>query len=103
MIIIHSGTNDIRNNVNTLQKIRQVISSFKECDTDENIKIALSSIIDQNDHDFENLCKGKGVILINNSNIITSAVTCLNRSKLLLNKVGTCLLIQNLSKAVNSA
>ena len=73
MIIIHSGTNDIQNNVNTLQKIRKVISLFKECDTDDNIKIALPSIIHRSDHDFEdkinetnrklgNLCNGKGMI-----------------------------------------
>ena len=30
LIIIHSGTNDIQNNVNTLQKIRKAISSIKE-------------------------------------------------------------------------
>ena len=111
LIIIHSGTNDIQNNVNTLQKIRKVISSIKEYDTDDNIKIALSSIIHRSDHDFEdkinetnrkleNLCKGKGMIFINNSNIDS---TCLNRSKLHLNKSGTSLLIKNFSKAVNSA
>ena len=68
LIIIHSVTNDIQNNVNTLQKIRKVISSIKEYDTDDNIKIALSSVIHRSDHDFEdkinetnrkleNLCK----------------------------------------------
>ena len=110
LIIVHSGTNDIQNNVNTLQKIRKVISSIKEYDTDDNIKIALSSIIHRSDHDFEdkinetnrkleNLCKGKGMIFINNSNIDS---TCLNRSKLHLNKSETFLLIKNFSKAVNS-
>ena len=111
MIIIHSGTNDIQNNVNTLQKIiRKVISSIKEYDTDGNIETALSSIIHRSDHDFEdkiietnrkleNLCKGKSMIFINNSNIDS---TCLNRSKLHLNKSGTSLLIKNFSKAVNS-
>ena len=53
LIIIHSGTNDIQNNVNTVQKIRKVISSIKEYDTDGNIKIALSCIIYRTDHDFE--------------------------------------------------
>ena len=106
MIIIHSGTNDIQNNVNTLQKIRKVISSIKEYDTDDNIKIALSSIIHRSDHDFEgkinennrkleNLCKGKGMTFINNSNIDS---TCLNRSKFYLNKSGTSLLIKIFSK-----
>ena len=68
------------------------------------------SIIHQSDHDFEdkinetnrnleNLCKGKGMIFINNSNFHR---TCLSRSKLNLNKSGTSLLIKNVSKAVNS-
>ena len=110
MIIIHSGTNDIQNNVITFQKIRKAISSIKEYDTDDNIQITLSSIIHRSDHDFEdtinetnrkleNLGKGKSMIFINNSNIDS---TCLNRSKLHLNKSGTSLLIKNFSKAVNS-
>ena len=45
LIIIHTGTNDIQNNVNTLQKIRKLICSINEYGTDHNIKIALSSII----------------------------------------------------------
>ena len=45
LIIIHSGTNDIQNSGNVLQKIRKVISSIKKYDTDDNIKIALPSII----------------------------------------------------------
>ena len=101
-----SGTNDIQNSVNTLQKIRRVISSIKENDTNDNIKIALSSVIHPSDHDFEdkinetnrnleNLCNGNGMIFINNSNIDS---TCLNRSKLHLNKSGTSLLIKNFLK-----
>ena len=101
LIIIHTGTNDIQNNLNTLQKMRKVISFIKEYDTDDNI--ALSSIIRRCDHDFEdkinetnrkleNLCKGKGMIFINNSNIDS---TCLNKS-------GTFSLMKTFSKAVNS-
>ena len=58
LIIIHSGTNDIQNGVNTLQKLREVISSIKEYDTDDNIKIALSSIIHRSDYDFEDKING---------------------------------------------
>ena len=57
LIIIYTGTNDIQNNVNTLQKIRKVISSIRECDTGDNIQIALSSMIHQSDHDFEDKVK----------------------------------------------
>ena len=88
LVIIHTGTNDIQNNVDILQRIRKVISTIKECDTDNNIEIALSSIIHGSDHDFEDktneanrklehLCKGKAMIYINNKNIDS---TCLNRS-----------------------
>ena len=97
MIIIHIGTN----NVSTPQKIRKVISSIKEYDTDDSI-IVLSSIIHRSDHDFEdkinetkrkleNLCKGKGMIFTNKSNIDNA---CLNRNKSHLNKSGTSLLIK---------
>ena len=110
LIITQTGTNDIKNNVNTLQKIRKAISSIKEHDTDDNIKITLSSIIHRSDHDFENKInetnrklenfgKGKGMIFINNGKIDS---TCLNRSKLHLNKGGTSLLIKYFSKAANS-
>ena len=110
LIIIHTGTNDIQNNMNTFQKIRKVISSIKEYNTNDNIKIALSSITHWSDHDFknksndtnrklENLYKGKGMTFISNSNIDS---TCLNRSKFQSNKSGTSLLIKNFWKVVNS-
>ena len=53
LIIIHSGTNDVQSNVNTLQKIRKVISSIKEYNNDDNIKISFSSITHRSDHDFD--------------------------------------------------
>ena len=104
MIIIHTGTNDIQNKVNTLQKVRKVITTIKEID----IQIAFSSVIHRDDQDFEeeikeinrkleNLCKGKGIKFINNTNIDGS---CLNRSKLHLNKSGTALLVKNFSQAL---
>ena len=108
MIIIHTGTNDIQNKVNTLQKVRKVITTIKEIDVNNEIQIAFSSVIHRNDQDFEeeikeinrkleNLCKGKGIKFINNTNIDGS---CLNRSKLHLNKSGTALLVKNFSQAL---
>ena len=44
MVIIHSGTNDITNKVNTLQKIRKVINVIKENEVSDKIEIVLSSI-----------------------------------------------------------
>ena len=53
-MVIHSGTNDITNNVNTLQKIRKVINAIKENDMNNEIEIILSSVIHRDDEDLEN-------------------------------------------------
>ena len=59
----------------------------------------ISDRINETNRKLENLCECKGMIFINNSNIDS---TCLNRSKLHLDKSRTSLLIKNFSKAVNS-
>ena len=108
MIIIHTDTNDIQNKVKTLQKVRKVINTINEFDVNSEIQIAFSSVIHRDDQDFEeeikeinrkleNLCKGKGIKFINNTNIDGS---CLNRSKLHLNKSGTALSVKNFSQAL---
>ena len=108
MTITHTGTNDIQNKVNTLQKVRKVIATIKEIDVNNEIQIAFSSVIHRDDQDFEeeikensrkldNLCKGKWFKFSNNNNIDGS---CLNRSKLHLNKSGTALLVKNFSQAL---
>ena len=108
MIIIHTGTYDIENKVNTFQKIRKVITTIKEIDVNNEIQIAFSSVTHRDDQDFvkeikeinrklENLCKGKGIKFINNNN---SDGSCLNRSKLHLNKSGTVLLVKRFWQAV---
>ena len=109
MMVIHSGTNDITNKVNTLQKIRKVINAIKENDVNDEIEIVLSSVIHRDDQDvedkinelnkkLENLCKGKGIRFIDNSNIKSSS---LDRSKVHLNKSGTALLIKNFAEIVH--
>ena len=80
MIIIHTGTNDIQNKVDKLQKVRKVITTIKEIDDNNEIQIGFSSVIHRDDQDFEeenkeinrkleNLCKDKGIKFINNTNI----------------------------------
>ena len=109
MIIIHTGTNDIQNtHFNTLQKVRKVITTIKEIDVNNERKITFSNAIHRDDQDFEedikeinkkleHLFKGKRIKFINNNNIDGS---CLNRSKLHLNKSGTALLVKNFSQAL---
>ena len=110
MMVINSGTNDLTYKVNTLQKIGKVINAIKENDVNNEIEIVLSSVIHRDDQDLEdeinklnekldNLCQGKGLRFIDNSNIKSSS---LNRRKLHLNKSGTALLTKNFAKIVNS-
>ena len=52
-MVIHSGTNDLTNKVNTLLKIRKVINALKENDVSGKIEIVLSSVIHRDDQDLE--------------------------------------------------
>ena len=61
--------------------------------------LRLEDEINELNKKLENLCKEKGMRLIDNSNIKSSS---LNRSKLHLNKSGTALLTKNFEKIVNS-
>ena len=45
MIIIHTGTNDIQNKVNTLQKVRKVITTIKEIDVNNEIQVSFTAMI----------------------------------------------------------
>ena len=87
-----------------------MIKVIKENDVNDEIEIVLSSVIHRDDQDLEdeinklnkkleNLCKGKGMRFIDNSNI---KISSLNRSKLHLNKSGTALLTKTFVKMVNS-
>ena len=53
IIIIHTGTNDIQNKINALQKVRKVITTIKEIDVNNEIQIAFSSVVHRDDHYFE--------------------------------------------------
>ena len=53
MMVIRSGTNDITNKVNTLEKIRKVINAIKENEANYEIEVVLSSVIHQDDQDLE--------------------------------------------------
>ena len=75
-------------------------------DVNNEIQIAFLNVIHHNDQDFEeeikeikrkleNLCKAKGIKLINDNNIDGSY---LNTSRLHLNKSGTALLIKKFSR-----
>ena len=103
-LMIHTGTNDLTNGVNTMKKVRKLVKVVCELGESEKIKIGFSSVIYRKDKDFEDernevnvklkkYCEGKGFVFIENDNIIESG---LNNSKLHLNKKGTNILTQNI-------
>ena len=57
MVIIHTSTNDMPDKVNTLQKIRNVISVIKEDNTKGKRELAISSVIYQEDQESEDPIK----------------------------------------------
>ena len=105
-MIIHTGTNDLTNGVNTMKRARKLVKVVLEIDESEKIKIGFSSVIFRKDKDLEDernmklkkYCEGKGFVFIENDNISESGV---NNSKLHLNKKGTNILNQNIKRSFN--
>ena len=97
VLVIHTGTNDLTNRVNTMKEVRQLVKCVKELDKEEEVKIVFSSVIYRSDRNLEkeiadlNLklkwyCEGNQFIFTDNDNIDKS---CLNNSKSHLNQKGT--------------
>ena len=60
-LLVHSGTNDLTNGINTMTKIRKVVATVEEMDNERKIKLSFSSIISQEDVD-----KTDEIIAVNN-------------------------------------
>ena len=108
VIIMHVGTNDLTKGVNTMSKVRKIVSAIQEVDSTRNIQLGFSSIVQRADKDYskeikyintglKSYCLGKGLIFVDNSNIDESR---LNNSKLHLSKKGTQLLSQNILRSL---
>ena len=52
-LVIHTGTNDMTNDVNTLKHIRKLLKVIRQIDVDEEIKIGLSNVICRIDKNLE--------------------------------------------------
>ena len=102
IVIVHSGTNDLSKDVNTINRVRKVVATVKEIDTEGKIKLGFSDIFARGDINKEDIvstnnrlekyCKGNEFFFIDNSNIDASY---LNKSKLHLNRKGTSYLANN--------
>ena len=110
VIIIHCGTNDIENEINTVKKIKKLVKEIDEYDKQNPPKVVISSLIKRYDQDvnddianinekLQRFCNSKGLSFIDNSNIDR---TCLNKGKLHLNRRGLSYLANNFKKFVGS-
>ena len=104
IVILHCGTNDIINDVNTVKKIKKLLKEIEE--NDGSTDIVISGLIKRFDRnaidDIERIkrwCVGKGLTFIDNNNINES---CLNRGKLHLNRRGSSYLADNFKKFIES-
>ena len=107
-LIIHTGTNDLINGVNTMKKVRKLVKVVGEIHESEKFEISFSSVIYGKDKDLQDernevnmklktYCEGKGFVFTENDNVNESA---LNNSKLQLNKKGTNFLTQKIKKVI---
>ena len=110
IILLHVGTYDLTRGINTMENVRKYVEAIRELDNSENIQLGFSSIMHRSDKDFSNeiselnvklkkYCLGRGFIYIDNDNINES---CLNNSKLYLNKKDTSLFSKNISKDIDN-
>ena len=108
VIIMHVGTNDLTKEVNTMSKVRKIVSVIQDVDSTRNIQLGFSSIVQRADKGYskeikdintslKSYCLGTGLIFVDNSNIDES---CLSNSKLHLGKKGTQLLLQNILRSL---
>ena len=51
--MIHTGTNDLSNEVNTMKVVRQLVKCVKKLDKEDEVKIGFSSVIDRSDRNPE--------------------------------------------------
>ena len=107
-LVIHTGTNDIQQEINTMKMVKKLVKVIKEIDSEKETEIKFSGLIQREDHDFRDqieeinvklkrYCESKGYRFVENSNIDGGF---LNRSKLHLNKKGTALLSRNIANVL---
>ena len=110
VVIVHCGTNDIPNNINTVKKIKKLVKEIEENNHENIPQVVISSIIKRYDQDYneeiqsindklQRFCTSKCLSFVDNKNIDKS---CLNEGKLHLNRRGSSFLANNFKKFVNA-
>ena len=110
VVIVHCGTNDIPNNINTVKKIKKLVKEIEENNHENIPQVVISSIIKRYDQDYNEKIQSindklqwsstsKGLSFIDNYNFDKS---CLNKGKLHLNRRGSSFSANNFKKFVNT-
>ena len=97
------------NEINTLKKLKKLLKEIEGYDTQNKSQVAISSLIKRYDQDFnediksvneknQSLCTSKGLSFIDYGSIDKS---CLNKSKLNLNRKVLSFLADNFKKFLN--
>ena len=47
IVIVHSGTNNLTKYMNNMSRVRKVVTSVREIDTEGKIKLGFTSIVDR--------------------------------------------------------
>ena len=111
VVIVHCGTNDFRNNINTVKKIKKLVKDIEENNHGNIPQVVISSIIKRYDQDYneeiqsindklQRFCTRKGLSFIDNSNTDKS---CMSKGKLHLNRRGSFFLANNFKKFLNAS
>ena len=107
-LVIHSGTNNLTNGVNTMKEIRKLVKCLRDLDKDEKVNFGFSSVISRSDRNLgqeirdlnlklKRYCEGNNFLFADNVNVEES---CLNNSKIHLNHKGTNISCQNIKHSI---
>ena len=110
VVIVHCGTNDIRNNIKTVKKIKRLVKEIEENNHENIPQVVIFNIIKRYDQDYneeiqsindklQRFCTSKGLSFIHNNNFDKS---CLNKGKFHLKRRGSSFLANNFKKFVNA-
>ena len=101
--MIHTGTNDLTNGVNTMKEIRKIVKCIRDLDKDKKVNIGFSSVISKFDRNLgqeirnlnlklKHYCEGNNFVFVEQS--------CLHNSKLHLNRKRTHFLCQSIKNSI---
>ena len=106
--MIHTGTNDLTNGVNTMKEIRKIVKCVRDLDKDKKVNIGFSSVISRSDRNLgyevrdlnlklKRYREGNNFLSVDNVNVEESY---LNNSKLHLNHKRINILCQNIKNSI---